>query len=80
MQDPKVKELCLAMVGLSFDANTKTKPRKDLSLPKTGVQATLLTRSGPFSTIGLASNLLSVGGALMIELIKRASAPKPAPE
>jgi hypothetical protein len=78
-QDPKVKELCLAMVGLSFDANTKTKPRKDLSLPKTGVQATLLTRSGPFLTIGLAPNLLSVGGALMIELIKRASAPKPAP-
>jgi hypothetical protein len=78
--DPKVKELCLAMVGLSFDANTKTQPRKDLSLPKGGNQATLLTRSGPFTTIELAPNLLHVGGALMKELIWRASAPKSAPE
>lgn len=78
--DPKVKELCLAMVGLSFDANTKTQPRKNLSLPKGGNQATLLTRSGPFITVELAPNLLHVGGSLMNELIKRASAPKPAPQ
>lgn len=77
--DPAIKQLCLAMVGLSFDANTKTQPRKALSLPKGGNQATLLTRSGPFITIELAPNLLNVGGSLMNELIKRASAPKPAP-
>jgi len=78
--DQKVKELCLAMVGVSFDATTKTQPRKDLSLPKGGNQATLLTRSGPFITIELAPNLVHVGGSLMNELIKRASAPKSAPE
>lgn len=75
--DPKVKELCLAMVGLSFDANTKTLPRNELSLPKKGTQATLLTRSGPFVTLGLAPNLLNVGAALMSELIKRASVANP---
>jgi hypothetical protein len=79
-EDPNVKKLCLAMVGLSFDTNTKTQPRKDLSLPKGGNQATLLTRSGPFITIELAPNLLHVGGSLMNELIKRASAQKVAPE
>jgi hypothetical protein len=36
--DPKVKELCLAMVGLSFDANTKTQPRKHLSRPKAPIK------------------------------------------
>ena len=74
-----MKELCLAMVGLSFDANTKTQPRKALSLPRGSNQATLLTRSGPFTTIELAPNLLPVGGSLMNELIKRASAAKSAP-
>jgi hypothetical protein len=72
--DPVIKELCLAMVGLSFDANTKTLARTDLSLPKSGDRATLLTRSGPFITIGLTPNLLRVGGSLMSELIERASA------
>jgi hypothetical protein len=51
-----------------------------LSLPKGGNQATLLKRSGPFITIELTPNLLHVGGSLMNELIKRASAPKSAPE
>ena len=74
--DPKIKEMCLAVVGLSFDANTKTQPRTDLSLPKKGIQATLLTRSGPFTTVGLAPNLLGVGGTLMLELINRANASK----
>jgi hypothetical protein len=68
------------MVGLSFDANTKAQPLKDLSLPKGGNQTTLLTRSGPFVTVELAPNLLHVGGSLMNELINRASAPKPAPK
>jgi hypothetical protein len=78
--DPAIKDLCLAMVGLSIAPNIKTKPRTNLSLPNKGVQATLLTRSGPFITIGVAPNLLHVSGTLMQELIKRASASKTAPE
>jgi hypothetical protein len=75
---PAIKQLCLAMVGSSFSPNLKTSPRVNLSLPKRGQQATLLTRSGPFVTIGLAPNLKNVGAALMQELIKRASAEKTA--
>lgn len=41
-----------------------------------GVQVTLLTRSGPFVSIGVAPNLLNVAAALMQELIKRANASK----
>jgi hypothetical protein len=69
-----IKHLCLAMVGLSITSNIKTTPRTKLSLPSKGVQATLLTRSGPFITIGVAPNLLNVSAALMQELVKRASA------
>jgi hypothetical protein len=72
--DPVIKKLCLTMVGLAFDANTKTQARSDLALPKRGDRATLLTRSGPFITIGIAPNLLNAGGSLMSELIRRASA------
>jgi hypothetical protein len=72
--DPVIKQLCLAMVGLSITSNIKTTPRTKLSLPSKGVQATLLTRSGPFITIGVAPNLLNVSAALMQELVKRASA------
>jgi len=71
--DPAIEQLCLAMVGSSISPNVKTQPRMNLSLPKSGPQATLLTRSGPFITIGLAPRLLNVGAALMQELIKRAS-------
>jgi hypothetical protein len=76
--DPVIKQLCLAMVGSSISPNIKTRPRMKLSLPKRGVQATLLTRSGPFITVGVAPNLLKVGAVLMQELIKRASASKAA--
>jgi hypothetical protein len=68
------------MVGLSICPNIKTQLRLVLSLPRRGIQATLLTRSGPFITIGLAPNFLDVGAALIQELIKRASASKTAPE
>jgi hypothetical protein len=72
--DPVIQQLCLAMVGSSIGPNLKTQPRVNLSLPKKSQQATLLTRSGPFITIGLAPNLVNVGAALMQELIKRAGA------
>lgn len=71
--DPQINQLCLAMVGSSFSPDLKTKSRTNLALPKSGTQSTLLTRSGPFVTIGLAPNLLRIGGALVQELIKRAS-------
>jgi hypothetical protein len=62
------------MVGFPIGPNIKTKPRAKLSLPNKGVQASLLTRSGPFITIGVAPNLLKVGAALMQEPMKRVSA------
>jgi hypothetical protein len=49
------------------------KPQTRLSLPKTGIQVTLLTRSGPLVIAGLPAGVDFAGAALMKELIRRAT-------
>jgi hypothetical protein len=42
-----------------------------LSLPKRGIQVTMLTRSGPFLITAAPKTVVSAGGALMLELMRR---------
>jgi hypothetical protein len=70
--DPKVKLLCQALVDSTIPASGKAQPRTSLSLPRRGIQVTMLTRSGPFLITAPPKDVVSAGGALMLELIRKA--------
>lgn len=71
--DREIKQLCQALVGSTIPASGAAKPRTNLSLPKKGIQVTLLTRSGPFVIAGLPAGVDVAGAALMKELTRRAT-------
>jgi hypothetical protein len=69
--DPGIKQLCQGLVDSTIPASGKAKPRTSLSLPKRGIQVTMLTRSGPFVIAAPPKSVVSAGGALMLELIRK---------
>lgn len=74
--DPKVKLLCQALVDSTIPVSSKATPRTSLSLPKRGIQVTMLTRSGPFLITAPPQSVVNAGAALMLELIRRAEGQK----
>jgi hypothetical protein len=76
--DPVIKRLCQALVDSTIPASAKAKPRTSISLPKRGIQVTMLTRSGPFLITAPPKAVVSAGGALMLELIRRSEEKKAA--
>ena len=76
--DAMIKRLCQALVDSTIPASGKAKPRTSLSLPKRGIQVTMLTRSGPFLITAPPKAVVSAGGALMLELIRRSEEKKTA--
>jgi len=76
--DPKVKLLCQALVDSTIPVSSKATPRTSLSLPKRGIQVTMLTRSGPFLITAPPQSVVNAGAALMLELIRRAEEQKAA--
>ncbi len=69
--DAAVKGLCQALVDSTIPSSGKAQPRTSLALPKRGAQVTMLTRSGPFLITNPPRAVISAGGALMLELIRR---------
>jgi len=74
--DPLVKRLCQALVDSTIPASSKAKPRTSLSLPKRGIQVTMLTRSGPFLITAPPRAVVDAGAALTMELIRRSEEAK----
>jgi hypothetical protein len=74
--DPGIKRLCQGLVDSTIPASGKAKPRTSLSLPKRGIQVTMLTRSGPFVITAPPKSVVSAGGALMMELARKAEEKK----
>lgn len=70
--NPSVKKLCQALVDSTIPASGRAKPRASLSLPRRGIQVTMLTRSGPFVITAPPKAVVDAGAALMLELIRRA--------
>jgi len=70
--DPAIKRLCQALVDSTIPASGKAKERTSLALPRRGVQATMLTRSGPYVIANPPQTVLAAGAALMLELMRRA--------
>jgi hypothetical protein len=68
---PAIKQLCQGLVDSTIPASGKAKPRKSLSLPKRGIQVTMLTRSGPFVITAPPQAVVNAGALLTLELIRR---------
>ena len=70
--DPMIQKLCQDLIDSTIPASRRAKLRTSLSLPKRGVQVTMLTRSGPFVIAEPPQTVVAAGGTLMSELIRRA--------
>jgi hypothetical protein len=69
--DPGIRGLCQRFVDSTIPVSRQATPRFGLSLPKSGSQVTLLTRSGNYVIVNPPDSVVGAGGALMIELINR---------
>ncbi len=72
--DATIKNLCLALIGSMVSAGSRAKPRRDVSLPRSGMHATLLTRTGNYVISDPVETTVKVAGALMTHLMSRAKA------
>jgi len=71
--DEVIKELCGALLHSAVPAWARAEPRLSLSLPRSGPQATLLTRSGIYSVSDPPESVVKTAAMLMRELIHRAN-------
>jgi hypothetical protein len=71
--DEAIKGLCGALLRSVVPAGSRAKPRLNVSLPKSGLQATLLTRSGIFVISDPPESVVKTAAMLMGELIQRAN-------
>jgi hypothetical protein len=71
--DEVIKRLCGALLHSVVPAGSRAKPRLSLSLPKSELQATLLTRSGVYVISHPPESVLKTAAMLMRELIHRAN-------
>jgi hypothetical protein len=69
--DASIKLLCERLIASTIPESSRAVPRKDTVLPKSGTQATLLTRSGMYVVAEPPQSIMAPGSALMLELIKR---------
>ena len=72
--DVTIRELCQKLLGAAAADGARAKPRTSVALPRFGMQATLLTRSGMFAIPSPAQGIVGPAQRLMMELIGRAKA------
>jgi hypothetical protein len=71
--DEVIKGLCRGLLRSVVPAGSRAKPRLSISLPKSGLQATLLTRSGIYVISDPPESVVKTAATLMRELIHRAN-------
>ena len=72
--DEAITALCERLIDSSSLASPEAVPRPDTVLPKSGIQVTLLTRSGMFVISKPSQKVVAAGSALMLELMQRVKA------
>lgn len=72
MPDETITALCHALRRSAATAGSQAKPRPSVSLPQSGLQLTLLTRSGNYVIADPPDSSIKVAAVLMNELIQRA--------
>ena len=70
--DPAIKNVCQALLGSAVSAGSRAKPRRDVSLPRSGMHATLLTRSGNYVISDPPETTVKAAAALMAQLMSHA--------
>jgi len=70
--DATIQWLGRNFIDSAASASSKATPRKSLSLPKSGTQVTLLTRSGIYAISDPSPAVIRAASGLMVELIHRA--------
>jgi hypothetical protein len=74
--DTAVSGLCRAFIDSTVPASSQAKLRANALLPKSGMQVTLLTRSGMSVVSDPPEPIVKAGAALMMELMRRAKEKK----
>jgi hypothetical protein len=69
--DETITKLCQALLRSTASAGSRAKPRLSLLLPTSGIQATLLTRSGIYAISDPPESVVKAAASLMRELIHR---------
>lgn len=72
--DVAIKSLCQRLIVSTIPEGSRALPRQNAMLPKSGSQATLLTRSGMYVISEPSHGVVAAGSALMLELMQRAKA------
>jgi hypothetical protein len=72
-KDQTILALCQALLDATVPAASQAEPRASVSLPKSGMQVTLLTRSGMFAFPNPPMTIVKAAAGLMNELIRRAN-------
>ena len=69
--DDSIKSLCERLISTTVRDSARVAPRPDTTLPKSGTQVTILTRSGMYVIVEPSASIMNAGSALLLELIKR---------
>lgn len=75
-EDAGIRALCQGFIDSAVPSGNRAQPRTSLSLPKSGGQVTLLTRSGIYVVKNPPQPVINAGAGLMMELIKRTAESK----
>jgi hypothetical protein len=70
-RDDTIAALCRRFIAAGASAGAQAKPRNDVSLPRSGSQITLLTRSGPYVIASVSPTVMGDASALVMELTHR---------
>lgn len=74
--DPIIQSLCRGFIASSASAGSQARPREDVSLPRSGIQVTLLTRAGMFVIPNPPQSVIGAASKLMMEMMRRAKEQK----
>lgn len=72
--DEVIGALCRALLQSAALAGSQAKPRSSVALPQSGIQLTMLTRSGIYVISNPPGPVVQSAAVLMNEMIKRANA------
>lgn len=78
--DETITALCHALSRAAATAGAQATPRLSVALPQSGMQLTLLTRSGNYVITDPPESSIKVAAVLMNELIQRAQTAQKKPE
>jgi len=75
-RDPTIQALCRSFTASAASVGSQARPRTDVSLPRSGIEVTLLTRAGMFVIPNPPQSVIAAASSLMLEMMRRANEKK----